>query len=305
MIAKKCGVFMNESRVRSAKAQLILAMFIYGSIGIFVKYIPLPSSMIANVRGIVGTLFLLLVLAIKHQKLDWQAIRRNLKFLIPCGILLGFNWIALFEAYRYTTVAIATVCYYLAPVFVLLLSPLLLKERLTVTRCICAAVALLGMVFTSGLIQGGESGGVHPLGIALAVASAAMYASIVLLSKKLTDISSYDTTIMELGISAIVLLPYNLLTVDFGTLTCPPLGLILLLVVGIVHTGIAYALYFGSIPHMKAQTAAIFSYIDPIVAILLSALLLREPMGALCAVGAVLVLGSTLVSELLEGRKKE
>ena len=296
---------MEQSRVRSAKLQLILSMFIYGSIGIFVKHIPLPSSIIANVRGIVGTLFLLTVLLVKHQTLNWQAIRRNLKFLIPCGILLGFNWIALFEAYRYTTVAIATVCYYLAPVFVLLIAPLLLKERLTVNRCVCAAVALLGMIFTSGLIQGGGTSGVNPLGIVWAVSSAVMYAGVVLLSKKLTDISSYDTTIMELGISAIVLLPYNLLTVDFGTLTCPPVGLILLLVVGIVHTGIAYALYFGSIPYMKAQTAAIFSYIDPIVAILLSALLLREPMDTLCAVGAALVLGSTLVSELLEGRKKE
>ena len=145
---------MEQSRVRSAKLQLILSMFIYGSIGIFVKHIPLPSSIIANVRGIVGTLFLLTVLLVKHQTLNWQAIHRNLKFLIPCGILLGFNWIALFEAYRYTTVAIATVCYYLAPVFVLLVAPLLLKERLTVNRCVCAAVALLGMIFTSyGIIN--------------------------------------------------------------------------------------------------------------------------------------------------------
>ena len=295
---------MRTSRTGSAKAQLILSMFIYGTIGIFVRYIPLPSSIIANFRGVIGTLFLMAVLMLKRQKPDWQAIRRNLKFLIPCGILLGFNWITLFEAYRYTTVAIATVCYYLAPVFVLLISPLLLKERLTVSRCVCAGVALLGMVFTSGLLQGG-GGGVNPLGIALAVSSAVMYAGVVLLSKKLSDISSYDTTIMELGISAIVLLPYNLLTVDIGALSCPAKGLLLLVMVGIVHTGIAYALYFGAIPHMKAQTAAIFSYIDPIVAILLSALLLREPMDALCAVGAVLVLGSTFVSELLEGRKKE
>ena len=291
---------MNATR--NAKLQLILAMFIYGSIGIFVKYIPLPSSIIANVRGIVGTLFLLAVLAVKHRRVDWQAIRRNLKFLLPCGIMLGFNWLLLFEAYRYTTVAVATVCYYLAPVFVLLISPLLLQEKLTLSRGLCALAALFGMVLTSGVVQSGFSGSFT--GVLLAIGSAMMYASIVLLSKKLTDISSYDTTIMELGISAIVLLPYNLLTVDFPSLSCPPLGLCLLLVVGIVHTGIAYTLYFGAIPRMKAQTAAIFSYIDPIVAILLSALLLREPMDWLCAVGAALVLGSTLVSELLEGRKK-
>ena len=293
---------MKLSAAGSAKARLILAMFIYGTIGIFVKWIPLPSSIIANVRGIVGTLFLLAVVALKRDKLHWADIRRNLKWLLPCGIMLGFNWIALFEAYRYVSVAVATVCYYLAPVFVLLVSPLLLREKLTPVRCLCAAAALVGMILTSGVIQSGFGGSF--IGIALAVLSAVMYAAIVLLSKKISGLPAYDTTIMELGISALVLLPYNLLTVDVSALTCPTGGLLLLLVVGVVHTGIAYALYFGAIPHMKAQTAAIFSYIDPIVAILLSALLLREPMDALAAIGAVLVLGSTLFSELWDGRKK-
>lgn len=292
---------MKLSQTAQAKAKLILAMFIYGTIGLFVRWIPLPSSVIANVRGVVGTLFLLLVITLKHDHLHWDAIRRNLKFLLPCGIMLGFNWMLLFEAYRYTSVAVATVCYYLAPVFVLVISPLLLKEKLTPSRCLFALIALVGMVFTSGIVQNGFSGSFT--GVLLAVGSAVMYAAIVLLSKLLTDIPAYDITIMELGISAIVLLPYNLITVDWGGLTCSAGQLGLLLVVGIVHTGIAYALYFSAIPFMRAQTAAIFSYIDPIVAILLSALLLREPMNALSAIGAVLVLGSTFVSELWDGRK--
>lgn len=294
---------MKLSQTAQAKAKLILAMFIYGTIGLFVRWIPLPSSVIANVRGVVGTLFLLLVITLKHDRLHWDAIRRNLKFLLPCGIMLGFNWMLLFEAYRYTSVAVATVCYYLAPVFVLLIAPLLLKEKLTPARCLFALIALIGMVLTSGIVQNGFSGSFT--GVLLAVGSAVMYAAIVLLSKLLTDIPAYDITIMELGISALVLLPYNLITVDWGGLTCSAGQLGLLLVVGIVHTGIAYALYFSAIPFMRAQTAAIFSYIDPIVAILLSALLLREPMDALSAIGAVLVLGSTFVSELWDGRKKE
>ena len=291
---------MSTSR---AKLHLITAMFIYGTIGIFVKWIDLPSSMIANTRGIIGTIFLLCVIALRHEKLHWDAIRRNLRWLIPTGIMLGFNWIFLFEAYRYVSVAVATVCYYLAPVFILLVSPWLLKEKLTPVRCLCAAVALVGMILTSGIVQSGFSG--NFTGILFATLSAVMYAAIVLGNKQMRDLPAYDTTIMQLGISALVLLPYNALTVDFSALTLPPRALLLLLVLGIVHTGIAYTLYFGCLPHIKAQTAAICSYIDPVVAILLSALLLREPMDSLSAIGAVLVLGSTLVSEVLENRKTE
>ena len=290
---------MSQSR---AKLNLITAMFIYGTIGLFVKWVDLPSSLIANVRGLVGTLFLLLMVALRKDHLHWDAIRANLRWLIPTGIMLGFNWILLFEAYRYVSVAVATVCYYLAPVFIILISPLVLKEKLTPLRCLCAAVALFGMVLTSGIVQSGFSGSFR--GILLGIGAAAMYAAIVMGNKKLKDLPAYDTTIVQLGISAIVLLPYNAFTVDFSTLTLSPRSLLLLLVVGVVHTGFAYCLYFGCLPHLKAQTAAIFSYIDPIVAILLSALILREPMDALSAIGAALVLGSTLVSELWEERKK-
>ena len=294
------------SQQRSAKLRLIFAMAMFGTIGLFVRAIPLPSSVIALVRGAVGAAILLLVCAARKSLPDGAAIRRNLKYLIPCGIAMGFNWILLFEAYRYTTVAVATLCYYLSPVIILLLSPLLLKEKLTALTAGCIALALVGMFLVSGVVQSGISGeALNLTGIALGLGAAVLYACIVLLSKRLTDISSYDTTIMELGISAVVMLLYNLLTVDFSALTCTPTGLASLAVVAIFHTGVCYALYFGSIAALPAQTSALFSYIDPVVAILLSALLLREPMDAFSAVGAVLILGSTLLGEVLEGRKKK
>ena len=290
---------------RAAKLRLIFAMTMFGTLGLFVRAIPLPSSVIALVRGAVGAVFLLLVCLLLKTPPDKRAIGRNLKFLIPCGVAMGFNWILLFEAYRYTTVAVATLCYYLSPVIILLLSPLLLKEKLTALKAGCIALALVGMFLVSGVVQSGMSGeALNLTGIALGLGAAVLYACIVLLSKQLRDISSYDTTIMELGISAVVMLLYNLVTVDFSTLTCPPVGLAALAVVAIFHTGVCYALYFGSIAVLPAQTSALFSYIDPVVAILLSALLLREPMDVLSAIGAVLILGSTLLGEVLEGRKK-
>ena len=289
---------------KSAKLRLAFAMTMFGTLGLFIRAIPLPSSVIALVRGSVGAAFLLAVCAARKTPPDKAAIRRNLKWLLPCGIAMGFNWILLFEAYRYTTVAVATLCYYLSPVIILLLSPFVLKEKLTALKAGCIATALVGMFLVSGVVQSGGSG-FNATGILLGLGAALFYAFIVLCSKQLTDISAYDTTIMELGISAVVMVVYNLLTVDFAALTCPPLGLASLAVVAVFHTGVCYALYFGSIAALPAQTSALFSYIDPVVAILLSALLLREPMDALSAVGAVLILGSTLFGELMEGRKKK
>lgn len=280
----------------NAKLQLFLSMFIFGTIGLFVRMISLPSSMIALVRALIGTLFLLGLLLLKKQKPDFQAIRRNIKTLALTGTAMGFNWILLFEAYRYTTVAVATLCYYFSAIFVVIASPIVLKEKLTPFKAVCASIALLGMILVSGVLEGSAS--FSPAGVALGLGAAVLYATVVLLNKRLTGISSFDTTIAQLGAAAIVLLPYVLLTEKLTTLALAPTGLAMLLVVAIIHTGIAYAMYFASLQKLNAQTVALFSYLDPVVALLLSVFVLGEPMTMLGAVGAVLVLGAMLVSEL-------
>ena len=281
----------------SANGKITLSMFIFGTIGLFRRWIDLPSSLVAMARGAIGAVFLLLVLALRKQRLDRRAIRRALPVLILTSAALGVNWILLFEAYNYTSVATATLCYYFAPMFIILASPLL-KERLTARKLACVCTAFAGMVFVSGILKVGISGASELRGVALALLAAVLYAVIVVLNKRLTDLPAFDRTIVQLGLSAVVLLPYVLLTEPVGELTFAPGSVLLLLVVGIVHTGFAYALYFGSLPEVRAQTAAILSYIDPVVAVLLSALLLREHMDALGAVGAVLVIGAAVVSEL-------
>lgn len=285
-----------------AKLELIASMFIFGTIGIFVRHIPLPSSMIALVRGFVGAFFVLLFVYLKKSKPNKEAIKKNFVMLALSGAFIGINWILLFESYHYTTVATATLCYYMQPIFVILASPFLLKEKLTVKKVICVVVALIGMVFVSGVLQTGIPALSEAKGILYGLGAACFYASVVLMNKKITEINAYDKTIMQLGMGAIVLSPYVMLTQDFGTATTSmtPALWTLLLFVGLVHTGVAYALYFDSMKELKAQTLAIFSYIDPIVAIILSALLLKENMGLYGVIGAVLVLGSTFISEMPE-----
>lgn len=284
----------------AARAKVILSMFIYGTIGVFVRYIPLPSSLIAMVRGLLGAPFLLLVMLAQKKRLSGPAIRRNLPLLCVLGVLLGVNWILLFESYRFTTVATATLCYYTAPIFIVAASPFLLRERMTLRKLLCVFTALAGMVFVSGAAEKGIPSLSEIRGVLLALGAAVLYAAIVMLNKKLKDISAFDRTIMQLAISALVLLPYNLLSGSFQGISLSAFSALMLLVVGVVHTGLAYYLYFGSMEDLKSQTLAILSYIDPVVAVLLSALILGEKLGLFGLIGAVLILGAAIVSELPE-----
>lgn len=283
-----------------AKLSVLLSMAIWGSVGIFVRYIPLPSSVIAFARGVIGLAFLLLVVLVRKKGVNFAAIRSNLPLLCISSVALGANWILLFEAYRFTTVATATLCYYFAPILLIVASPLLLKERLSAKKVICVLVALVGMVFVSGVAEGGLPGRDEALGILFGLMAAVLYATVVLMNKKMKAIAAFDRTMTQLGLSAVVLLPYILLTENIAAMQADAKAIVLLAVVGILHTGVAYALYFGALDRLKAQTAAIFSYIDPVLAIVLSALLLKEPLTVYSVIGAVLILGSALVSELPE-----
>lgn len=284
----------------NAKASLILAMVIFGTIGIFRKYIPLPSGIVACARGILGVAFLLIFIKLKKIKMDKNSIKAHLTILLVSGGFIGLNWVLLFESYRYTSVAVATLCYYMAPIFVMIVSPFLLKEKLTVKKVLCVIVALIGMVFVSGVIDGGIKDVSELKGILFGLGAAALYASVVMMNQKLGKVPTYDKTIIQLGAAAVVLIPYIFLVEDLSAIAVTPLILIMLLIVGVVHTGIAYALYFGSMNGLKAQTVALFSYIDPIVAIILSAMFLKEPMTIYSGIGAVLVLGATMISEISE-----
>ena len=285
----------------NGKMKILTSMAIFGTVGIFVRFIPMASAGIAFCRGVLGCIFLLVLMALTGKKPNLKDMKRNGWILALSGAAIGINWILLFESYRYTTVAIATICYYLAPAFVTLASPLV-GEKLTVKKLLCIGVALVGMVFVSGVLQGNQQSSF--LGVVLGVGAAVFYASVILLNKKLSPIGAYDKTLCQLGAASLVVAPYILLTggIYFGDMS--PVSWIMLGVLGIVHTGIAYALYFGGIRDVNAQTAAILSYLDPVLSILLSALILRERLDVFSVAGAVLILGSALYSELPSRKNK-
>jgi len=292
---------MRNTDIKASRAlpKMILSMVIFGTIGIFRRSLPLPSEVLAFARGIMGGLFLLLVMKARRKTFAWDRIRkRDLLFLVITGGMIGFNWILLFEAYNYTTVAVATLCYYMQPVIVICLAPLVLHESANAKQVVCVLLSVIGMVLVSGVVGGTQQSAGSFKGIALGLGAAALYAGVVLTNKRIADIPAYEKTIIQLFSAAFVLIPYMLLR---GTLRSYPLsagGIILLLIVGIVHTGIAYLLYFGAIEGLAARSSALLSYIDPVTAVLLSALLLGESMTGLSILGAVLIIGSAIFSEL-------
>lgn len=276
---------------------LISSMLIFGTIGIFRRYIPLSSGMLAFSRGLMGGVCLLAFVLISGRKFEKIA-GKKFWLLALAGAIMGLNWMCLFEAYNYTEVSTATMCYYMQPTIVILLSPLIFREKLTAKKLLCAVTAIIGMLFVSGVIEGGGIRAQDIRGIFFGLAAAALYAAVVIMNKKVQISDDYEKTIIQLVSAAVVLIPYLLLTEDFSSINLGSTALVMVLIVGVVHTGIAYALYFGSMNGLKAQSVAVLSYIDPVFALILSAVVLGETLSFFGIIGAVMVIGSAIISEL-------
>lgn len=274
------------------KLSMILSMVIFGTIGIFVKYIGLPSGLIASARGITGAAVIILVMLITKHKPDIKSVIKKLPVLISSGVAIGFNWILLFEAYNHTGIPVATVCYYTAPIFVVVTTPFVFKSKLKPRQLICVVLALLGVVAVSGVLQNGTT---KITGVLLGVGAAVLYASVMIMNKFMGDVPDYERTVIQLGSAGLVVLPYALLTSSEVSVTTT--SVVLLAIVGVVHTGFAYLLYFGALKKLKSQTAAILSYIDPAAAIILSSIIFVQLPTTYELVGVVLIMSAALLSE--------
>ena len=289
---------MESQNRTSAYFMFVGAMLIYGTIGIFREFIPLSSGLLAFSRGLIGGIFLLAWVLLRGGTLKLNISRKRFALLCLSGAVMGANWILLFEAYNYTTVAVATLCYYMQPTFLMLLAPLLFKEKLTLKKGVCALVSLAGMVLVSGVTEGAAMDGDNIVGIVLGLGAAMLYTTVIILNKKNPVENAEGKTVVQLLSAAVVMIPYLLLTEKPGAYTLDLGAVALVLVVCIVHTGIAYAMYFGSLQRLPAQTTAVLSYIDPVVAVLLAGLVLQQTMSAGEIVGAILILGAALISEI-------
>ena len=285
------------------RLMMIIAMTTFGTLGPFVRNIPVSSGELALYRAILAAAMIGVFLPVTGQRIPFRNIGKQVPLLLLSGAAMGINWILLFEAYKYTTVSTATLSYYFAPVIVTVACPLLFKERLSPLQWLCFAMSTLGLVLITGL-DDLSAGASHLTGIAFGLGAAVLYAGVMLLNKRIRGVSGLQRTYLQFLAAIAVLLPYVLCTSGVTLGTLDGLGWGMLLIVGGVHTCLAYCLYFPSVKALHGPETAILSYIDPLPACLLSVTLLGESMTPVQLIGGALILGFTLWNELSPNRQR-
>lgn len=280
-----------------SKIQFILSMVIFGTIGLVVRYIDLSASERALLSSFIGCLFLILIFFIMKKKISWNLVKSNALILLLSAIALGGNWIFLYQSYDHTTIANATLGYYFAPVFLMILSPYVLKEQLFIKKIVCIGIAIIGLILIVG--EGVSASNTDDiLGLSYGLIAAAFYATLLLLNKFIKGIGKLELTIVQLGITALLLMPYVFLTEGFGIFNVSSSSIPFILILGVINTGIGFWLFFSGMENLKGQSIAMLSYVDPFVAILISAVILHEQMTLVQMLGGALLLVSTFVSEI-------
>ena len=134
-----------------ARFEIVFSMAAFGTIAVFVRNIGLPSGEVALYRAVIAALALFLWQLCTRQTVRWQDVKKELPLLFVSGAAMSVNWILLFEAYKYTTVAMATLSYYFAPVIVTVASTVLFREGLTAKQISCFVMSTLGLVLVIGV----------------------------------------------------------------------------------------------------------------------------------------------------------
>ena len=280
-----------------ARLSLITSMAIFGTLAPFVRNIPVSSGELALYRAVLAAALIGLFLLLTRQRIPVRALGRELVLLLFSGMAMGINWILLFEAYKYTTVAISTLSYYFAPVIVTLVCPIFFKEKMTGKQILCFVMSTIGLALVIGITDLG-SGGNDAIGVLFGLGAAVFYAAVILLNKFIRGVAGIHRTFLQFLAAIVILAPYVALSGGVTLGSMDGSGWICLLIVGLVHTGITYCLYFSSLKELPGQTAAILSYIDPLVAVVIGVVVLGEPLSWQQLIGGGLILGFTLWNEL-------
>lgn len=277
------------------KIKLLICMASFGTISLFIKNIPLASSEIALYRAIIAFLVLGVYIFVTKGFSGVSHSKGHMMKIFLSGVAMGFNWILLFEAYNYTSVALSTLCYYFAPVIVVVMSSILFKERLSLKQIICFIGSTAGLVLIIGVSSGGSN---DLMGVMYGLGAAILYATVLLLNKSTGDVDSITRTLVQFVSAIVVIIPYVGVTNGFHLNEIGANGLINLIILGAFHTGILYVMLFSSVSRLRGQEVAILSYVDPLVAVLVSIVILNETVTIAQLLGGSAILFFTLLNEL-------
>lgn len=300
----------NPNNINKARLQLIVSMSIFGTLAIFVRNISVSSGELALYRAVLAALLIGGYLLITSKKGDSSAdigskntsllfgicTKKELLLLLFSGMAMGFNWILLFEAYKYTSVSAATLSYYFAPIIVTVVCPFLFHEKLTKKQILCFVMSTLGVFLITG-IPDFQNMGRDTIGILFGLSAAVFYATVILLNKFIKNVAGIHRTFLQFLAAIVTLIPYVACTGGFHLGSLDSKGWVNLLIVGLVHTGITYCLYFSSLKELPGQEAAILSYVDPLMAVVISVTILGESISLPQIIGGILILGFAIWNE--------
>ena len=288
---------------KKAKWLMSFSMIIFGTLGLFTRNIAVSSGELALYRAILALVLILGYFVVAGKKINLKKLgTKDLVLLVASGAAMGTNWILLFEAYKYTSISLATLSYYFAPVIVTVVCPFLFREVMTKRQILCFVMSTIGLAFIIGFEGEGGSGSV--VGILLGLGAASFYAAVIILNKFIKNVEGIHRTVFQFLAAAIVLFPYVLSQGEMSLDTLDGKGWMCLLVVGLVHTGLTYCMYFSAIKELRGQQVAILSYLDPLVAVLLSVIALGERMNFMQFLGGIFILGFTFLNEYTENVDK-
>lgn len=286
---------------KDPRVAMAVSMAVFGTIGFFVRNISVSSGELALYRAMLAAALIGLYLLATKQKIPFSEIKNEVKLLLLSGAVMGVNWILFFQAFKYTTVSLATLSYYFAPVIVTVASTVLFREKLTGRQILCFIMSTLGLILITGTV--GLSGGRDLIGVLFGIGAAFLYATVILLNKFIKNVDGIHRTLLQLLAVIVVLTPYVALTGGSTLGSMDGKGWISLLVIGLVHTGVFYCVYFSAMKELPGQKTAILSYIDPLVAVIVSVVILGEPLTIMQAIGGLLILGFTLLNEIAPVKK--
>ena len=276
---------------------LMAAMAIFGTLAPFVRNIPVSSAELSLFRAVLAASLIGIFLLVTGQKIPVRSLKKELLLLMCSGASMAVNWILLFEAYKYTTVAIATLSYYFAPVLVTVASAVLFREKLTKKQIFCFIMSTVGLIIVTGITDLG-SGSNNSVGILFGLGAAVLYAACILLNKSIKGVGGIQRTFLQFLAAIAVMIPYVAFSGGVSLAAMTTLGWGCLLIVGLIHTGITYCMYFTAVEHIPGQELAILSYIDPLVAVIIGVAVLGEPLTLPQLIGGLMILGFTLWNEL-------
>ncbi|WP_144510771.1 DMT family transporter [Bacillus sp. FJAT-22090] len=270
----------------TAMLKMTLSMAIFGSIGFFTGKTGIPAEELVFVRCICATIFLGLCWLIsgQHKVEIWR--KKEVIQTLVCGIFLVLNWVFLFKAFEEMSITIAISIYNLAPIFVLILGSLFLKERMNLTSLLAIIICFLGSIFIIGIQNFTTLTDFLGSGFIWALLSALCYAMTMLLGKGINGLSAYAMTFVQTTVGIFMLFPFMDFAVFHGL---SGENWLYILGTGLIHTGFVYFLFFDSLRKLSTVVISALVFVDPVVAILLDTIILNFRPSTLQTIGIILI----------------